>query len=214
MRYLLPKSCAAGFGALVLSSLLIILPGEAEAGSCSSAKSYVSRVANSVTKTVANTSQGSRVRESRFGRIFHSNMDIRKLGKFALGRYARKIPSSQNGQYLKLLEQLVIKVFFGRLKNYRGEKYKIFDTARGCRAKGGRGSEFIVSGEIVSSSGRPMVQVDWWLVSGGRREFDIAVEGVWLAQQQRSAFNAVLSKNSGDFNALFENLRSRISRGR
>lgn len=214
MLNLFSKSCTAGLGALILTSLFILIPNQAEAGSCSSAKTYVSRVANSVTKTVANTSQGSRAREARFGRIFHSAMDIRKLGKFALGRYARKIPASQNGQYLKLLEKLVIKVFFGRLKSYRGEKFKIFQTARGCRAKGGRGSEFIVSGQIISSSGRPIVQVSWWLVNGGNRVFDIAVEGVWLAQQQRSAFNAVLSRNRGDFKALFANLRSRIGRGR
>lgn len=214
MLQLFSKSCAAGLGAVSVAALLIIQPGEAEAASCSSAKSYVSRVANSVTKTVANTSQGTRSREARFNRIFHSNMDIRRLGKFALGRYARKIPASKNREYLKLLERLVLKVFFGRLKSYRGEKYKIFKTARGCRAKGKRGSEFIVSGEIVSSSGRKMVQIDWWLVSGGRRVFDIAVEGVWLAQQQRSAFNAVLSRNRGDFNGLFSNLRSRIGRGR
>ncbi|PLX37411.1 MAG: hypothetical protein C0605_07370 [Hyphomicrobiales bacterium] len=214
MLNLFPKSCSACLGALFVASLLMMTPQAARAGSCASAKSYVSGVANSVTRTVANTGVGSRAREARFTRIFHSSMDIRRLGKFALGRYARKIPASQNGTYLKLLEQLVIKVFFGRLKNYRGEKYKIFETARGCRAKGGRGSEFVVSGQIVSASGRPMVQVDWWLVSGGRRVFDIAVEGVWLAQQQRSAFNAVLSKSGGDFNALFTNLRGRIGRGR
>lgn len=214
MLNLFPKSCATGLGACLVAVMLVAAPQRAEAGSCSSAKSYVNRVANSVTRTVASTSQGTRAREARFTRIFHSNMDIRRLGKFALGRYARQIPASKNGTYLNLLEQLVIKVFFGRLKNYHGEKYVVFDTASGCRAKGGRGSEFIVSGQIVSSSGRPMVKIDWWLVGGGSRVFDIAVQGVWLAQQQRSAFNAVLSQNKGDFDALFANLRSRIGRGR
>ena len=193
-------------------TVLLAAPLQAQAGSCAQAKSYISRVASSVTRTLANTSQGSAARERRFRQIFRSNMNINKLGRFALGRYAKKMPASKNGTYLKLVENLVIKVFFGRMKDYRGETFKIYDTRKGCRPKGSRGSEFIVSGEIKTASGRRVARISWWVV--GSRIFDISVEGVWLAQQQRSAFGAVLRKNKGNFDALFKNLRSRISRGR
>ena len=196
----------------VFAMVMLVAASPAEAGSCNSAKAYISKVANSVTRIVANTSVGSAVREQRFRQVFRSNMNIRKLGKFALGRYARKMPASKNATYLKLVEGLVIKVFFSRMKDYRGEKFKIYDTRKGCRAKGSRGREFIVSGEIKTASGRRVAQISWWVV--GSRIFDISVEGVWLAQQQRSAFGSVLRKSNGDFEALFKNLRTRISRGR
>lgn len=196
--------------ALVLGFLTI--SGPARAASCVQAKAFVQKVADDVTRAVANTAIGSRAREARFRRIFNSSMDVPKLSTFALGRYARKIPPAKKRQYRSLVEQLVVKVFFARLKNYRGQKFRIASGRRGCRPKGSRGSEFIVSGNIVNASGRSIVQIDWWLVRGGRRVFDIAVEGVWLAQQQRSAFTSVLARNKGNFDALLANLRTRIAR--
>ncbi len=212
MPHIKSVSSKAFFPAVVFLIALMVAPLQAKAGSCAQAKSYISRVAGSVTKTLANTAQGSAARERRFRQIFRSNMNISKLGKFALGRYASKLPASKKSTYLKLVENLVIKVFFGRMKDYRGETFKIYDTRKGCRPKGSRGSEFIVSGEIKTASGRRVARISWWVV--GSRIFDISVEGVWLAQQQRSAFGAVLRKNKGNFDALFKNLRSRISRGR
>ncbi len=196
--------------ALVLGG--VPLGGTAQAASCGQAKAFVQKVADDVTRVVANTAVGSRAREARFRRIFKSSMDVPKLSAFALGRYARKIPPAKKRQYQVLVEQLVVKVFFTRLKSYRGQKFRIASGRRGCRPKGSRGNEFIVSGNIVSAAGRSIVQIDWWLVRGGRRVFDIAVEGVWLAQQQRSAFTSVLAKNRGNFDALLRHLKARIAR--
>jgi len=71
-----------------------------------------------------------------------------------------------------------------------------------------------VQSEIRFTNGREPVSVDWWLIKkdGGYKIFDVNVVGVWLAQEQRSAFTSVIRNNGGNFDALLAHLSTQIGK--
>ena len=90
-----------------------------------------------VTDTVADTSLSAEQRLNQFRSIFRRNADIPTMGRFALGRFWKKLPEHRRDEYYSLLEQTIGRVMFGQLNDYAGERYSI-ETDR-CNPKGSKG---------------------------------------------------------------------------
>lgn len=192
--FFVSAAVALAFGATISLSN----PAHANAA----AEAWVKRVGNSVLSSVSGSGSRS-AKAARFGRILRSNADMRRIGIFALGPYARKISGGQRSEYFKLLPKFVISTYFNRLLEW-GKGGGVVEVTGSQQ----RGKETIVNSNIKFGNGR-VLPVKWRLITaGGIKLFDLNVSGVWLTIEQRSNFVSRIKRNGGDVSSLIAFMRS------
>ncbi|MHA1524478.1 MAG: MlaC/ttg2D family ABC transporter substrate-binding protein [Alphaproteobacteria bacterium] len=186
-------------------------PTPATAASCQGAKSFAGKIGKKITNIVANGSISSTARLRKFRSVFKRNADFPSMGRFALGRYWKKLAAGDRKSYYRLVESLVVGSLFGRLNEYAGNRYSI--AVDNCRPKGTKGNQFIVQGPITNAAGQVTTQVHWWLLAkgGGYKVFDIQIAGVWLTQQKRDEFTSFVKSNGANVKNLLADLKRRTS---
>lgn len=203
------------FAAAFAVALAIGLPAPAkaectlEAAACETqAETFVNNLASRAIDILSQEDFTAEDREEAFRVLFTENLDIPRIGIFALGQYARTPTPEQKAEYFKLVEEFIVKVYASRLSDYTNQVFTIL----GSQPKGNRGTEVIISSRIDFTTGRESVPVEWWLLKtdDGFKVFDIKVVGIWMAQEQRSAFISVIRNNNGDFSALLDHIETRI----
>ncbi|MFA7638252.1 MAG: ABC transporter substrate-binding protein [Parvibaculum sp.] len=190
---------------MMLCISLLALPASA---STDEAKAFVGTVSEKAIAIISDKDASKAKRESDFRALLAENADMDRIAAFALGQYLRTPNDAQREEYRQLVETFIVKVYVTRLTDYNDEKLTIL----GARERGE--NQAIVQSEIRFTNGREPVSVDWWLIKkdGGYKIFDVNVVGVWLAQEQRSAFTSVIRNNGGNFDALLTHLRSQIGK--
>lgn len=188
--------------------LCFALAGAPAQASTEEAIAFVETVSEQAIAIISDKSASPQEREAAFRSLLNDNADMDRIAAFALGQYMRTPDDAQRTEYRDLVENFIVKVYVTRLTDYNDEKLTIL----GARERGE--SQAIVQSEIRFTTGRQPVSVDWWLVrkGDGYKIFDVNVVGVWLAQEQRSAFTSVIRNNGGNFNALLKHLRAQIGR--
>jgi len=182
----------------------------APALAATSAEAMVKKFGNQVIKILNNDGPASR-QERKFKSIFLRNADINIIGRFTLGKYARSINSSQRKQFNRLLGRFIVKVFISRMKGTNSIGLKVAGTTE---LKKGR--DYLVK-SLVNVPNKAPVRVNWRIFrnrSGRLRLFDISIEGLWLAQEQRSIFVNIISRNNGKISALIDHLKQKIAKAR
>ncbi|MFN4354799.1 phospholipid-binding protein MlaC [Parvibaculum sp.] len=200
-----------GIPARLLAAPLLLcfaLAGAPAQASTDEAIAFVETVAERAIAIISDKSASPEEREVTFRTLLNENADMDRIAAFALGQYRRTPDDAQRAEYRDLVENFIVKVYVTRLTDYNDEKLTIL----GARERGE--DQAIVQSEIRFTNGRQPVSVDWWLVKmdGGYKIFDVNVVGVWLAQEQRSAFISVIRNNGGNFDALLKHLRAQIGR--
>lgn len=203
MRYFVP--------ALMLSLAVgLAAPAWAEdrAADEARAKIFVTDMADEAI-TILKTQTTREAREAGFRKLLNERANMRRIARFTLGAFARKISDEDFATYQELLNELIIKVYANRLSEYGNEQVVV---GRSQSKK----KNFIVKSQIEFDNGRQPIDVDWWLYrekDGSFTLFDVRVIGVWMAQEQRDSFASVLKNNRGDISALLGHIRTQIENG-
>jgi len=194
------------FCAALAMSVAISAPASA-ANADPAAEKWVSDVSQQAIKIISDKSADRAAREKEFGALLDTNADMQRIAAFCLGQFLRTPTADQKNEYVKLFDNFVVKVYVTRLSDYHDEKL----TITGSQLKGD--TQVLVQSQINFTNGREPVKVTWWLLKkdGGYKLFDVNVVGVWLAQEQRSAFTSVINNHNGDFNALLDHLKQQIA---
>lgn len=193
--FLLPLFLVAGF--------LVISPAQAR---IPAAENFVIEMTNEGIR-ILTTAQSSADREAQFDKLLSAKVDLRRMGRFALGSFVRKVSKQDFVTYQALLKTMIVKIYSNRLGNYSGEKIVIKDSQKKKR-------NVVVKSTIHFTNGREPIDIDWWLIAqkqGGYKLFDIRILGVWMMQEQRDVFLSVLKNNRGDFQALLNHLRKELT---
>jgi len=187
---------------ILLGAPALVSSAGAEVAGCKAARGFVTVVSDKVASIMSKPTG----HKSQFLRLFKRRADLKAMANFALGNYARSMPSKMKAEYFRLAEKMVASLFSTKMGRTKGRRYKIWN----CKPKG-RG--YTVNGAIVEKSGNIVIDVHWLLMPRGRslKILDIAVAHLWLTQQQRTAFRSVLSKNRGNFSALLRHMRRQVS---
>ncbi len=203
-----PAGRAVTIGFFALISLAFIA-APASAARDEQAEAFVGDIASEAIDILGRNGYTPEELEAKFRQLFVGNMDIPRVGVFALGQYARTPTPEQKAEYLSLVEEFIVKVYASRLSDYTDQQFKILSS----QPKGSKGKEVIVSSQIEFTTDRAPVPVEWWLLKtdDGFKVFDVKVLGIWMAQEQRSTFISVIRNNGGDFSSLLKHIETQIA---
>lgn len=170
----------------------------------SGAHNFVEKLGNKAMEFAKNGKNLSKSnQESQFRKLLISHFDMKTIGRFSLGRYWRQADKSQQKEYLKLFEDMVVKIYTGRFNSYSGQKFVV----KNGRTDGKR--DVLINSAILQGNG-PEIKIDWRVreKNGQYSIVDVSVEGVSMAVTQRSDFSSVIQRGGGNIDALLEHLRA------
>ena len=192
------------FAFIALCAVLAV-PAKANEPDLAAAQSFVTELADrAILILQSETTRAGR--EAAFAELLDEKANMRRIARFTLGQFGRKISKEDFAVYEELLGEFIVKVYANRLGEYSDEKVMVGKAQA-------KKKNVIVSSRIEFQNGREPIDIDWWLrleKDGSLSLFDVRVLGVWMAQEQRDAFASVLKNNKGDINALIEHIRKQI----
>lgn len=129
--------------------------------------------------------------------LVDQHVDMRRVSRFVLGQYARKLTDGQKSAYDPLFRQYATQVYQKVLSGYAGETLAV--TGSVDRSE----RDIIVNSKIVDpspGSNFADIVVHWRVYRNRDGELaivDAGADNVWLALEQRSAFTSVIANNGG-----------------
>ncbi len=165
------------------------------------AQDFIAKMGDRGINFLGNPDMSEESKKAEFKKLLNDSFDMDTIGRFALGPTWRTATPAQQKEYLKLFNQMIVKVYSKRFSEYKGQKFEV----RSSRAEG---KDTMVASYIIPSDG-PEVRVDWRVRNkGGKyKVVDIMVEGVSMAQTQRADFASVIQRGGGNIDALLAELR-------
>jgi phospholipid transport system substrate-binding protein len=133
--------------------------------------------------------------------IAKESVDIKGVGFYSLGSIRKNLNDDQKEKYLELFESYFLKSFSSRLAEYTNPHIEV--TSQKVINK----NYTIVSSNLVGTSERPEVKIDWRIYTKNPSTpliRDLIIEGLSLARTQKEEFSSVLNSNDEDINALFK----------
>ncbi len=124
-------------------------------------------------------------------------VDMRRVSRFVLGKYARKLTDEQKQAYDPLFEKYATQVYQNVLSQYAGERLRV--TGSVDRSE----RDIIVNSKIVNpapGSDLRDVVVHWRVYRNRDGELsivDAGADNIWLALEQRSTFDSIIANNGG-----------------
>lgn len=145
-------------------------------------------------------------KKERFQTLLVERADIPAIAKFSLGRFVRKLPERDRLDYYGLVAAYISSIFATHAIGLAGEAV----TVTGSTKRSER--ESLVRSKVKFASGRSL-SVDWRVIEadGIYKVFDVSINGIWLAIQQRTEFMSVIKRGGGTVDALLDYLRRRSS---
>jgi len=141
------------------------------------------------------------------------HVDIRRVGLFTLGQYARQITDEQKATYLILFKDYATLIYQESLSNYSGQKLIVTNSVdRSAR-------DIIVNSKIVDAKPGDQfanITVHWRVYrdkQGNLGIVDAGADNIWLAIEQRSQFTSIIANNGGGeqgMDALIAQLREQV----
>ena len=136
--------------------------------------------------------------------IAKESVDIKGVGFYSLGSIRKSLNDDQKEKYLELFESYFLKSFSSRLAEYTNPHIEV--TGQKVINK----NYTIVSSNLVGTSERPEVKIDWRIYTKNPSTpliRDLIIEGLSLARTQKEEFSSILNSNDDDINALYKILK-------
>ena len=140
-------------------------------------------------------------------------VDMRRVGLFTLGQYARKITDEQKEVYFPLVKEYATLIYQNALSNYSGQTLEVTGSIERSER------DIVVKCRIVDApAGDPLADIDiHWRVyrsrDGELAIVDAGADNVWLAIEQRSQFTSIIANNGGGATGIDHGRRAERLRG-
>jgi ABC-type transporter MlaC component len=162
--------------------------------------SYVKGVAKEV-MSIANSGQSDAAMKRRFDSLLVRNVDVNSVAMLSLGTYAKQLPAARKSEYVQLVRRYIAAFFVYYSDDFKGSDIEVKSSSTQGRFT------TVMSDINVRGSSSP---VRWRLVPGGSgyRVHDVNVRGIWLSLALKDRFTDILKRTKGDFEPLFDELKS------
>ncbi|MSO75419.1 MAG: ABC transporter substrate-binding protein [Alphaproteobacteria bacterium] len=194
--------------ALLASMAALLAGGGSPALAAETPQAFVDRLASRAIQVFAASDASKEAKTKQFADLLAEGFDLTSIAKFCLGRFWRSATPAQQGEYLKLFEEMIVNTYAGRFAQYSGETYRI----KGSRPEAD--GDISVSTEIVSPGGGSPIKVDWRVRSqpdGNNRIIDVAVEEISMLITLRSEIASIVQRGGGNIDGLLVVLRARVA---
>jgi len=181
----------AGVAAIAGAFILASAPASAD----EAAERFIAEVLVEAEPALAATDEAKRF--DGIAALVDKYVDMRRVGLFTLGQYARQITDEQKEEYLPLFKKYATRVYQSALSNYEGEKLGV--TGSVDRSE----RDIIVNSAVINpapGSSLADVVVHWRVYrdkEGAMSVLDAGADDVWLAIEQRSQFTSIIANNGG-----------------
>jgi len=141
-------------------------------------------------------------KEAELRQILDKSIDMRTIGRFALGKTWRDLDDTQKSRYLILFRDYLLYSYSKRLLTYAGETFSVVQSKPVRR-------DALVYTLIKQSTGQPLKT--YWRIRHKSESYfviDVIVEGISMAVTQRSEFRTVIRQRG--IEGFFESLESII----
>jgi phospholipid transport system substrate-binding protein len=168
---------------------------------------FIQDLGNNAIKIIADKSLNQQQREAKYHDILHNAFDLKTIGHFVIGRAYNTATPDQQQEYMKLFEELVVKIYGARLNFYSGENFHV----KGVRQESDQ--DRMVKSEITHSGGAEPTTVDWRVRQqndGKLAIIDVIVSGVSQSVTQRQEFASIIQRDGGKIDGLLTVMRERI----
>ena len=171
------------------------------------AEAFIQELADSGVAMLENADYTAAQRETEFRNLVRKGFALEAIGRFAVGRYWRRMDKDQQAEYQEMFSEWLLKNYASRLGGFEGQRIEVVRSFE----LNNRNNDVFVRTRIAGGDGQPETLADWRVrkFNGKHRIIDIVVEGVSMAAAQRSEFEAVIRKVGVD--GLVENLRSKLA---
>ena len=140
---------------------------------------------------------------SQLRSIMESNVAMRDVAGFALGRYARGASAQQRDRYVDAYSGYVARTYVDRFSEYGGQQIEIV----GVKDFGSKG--YYVDSRTTYNG--QFVNIGWQVRqdrSGQLKINDIVVDGLSMLESQRSEFTQMLAGMGGNVDAFIDRLNT------
>ncbi len=159
---------------------------------------------------LSDQSIGEAERQKRFRELLRANFDMRAIGRFVLGVYARRADPKAQAAFLTTFEDVLIQRFLPYFRDYRGEAF----TVKKVRPDPTNPKLSLVISDIILTDGKTL-PVGWRVrrANGHFKIIDVVAEGVSMAITFRSEYTTVLKRSNGDLPDLTAKMRAMLAKG-
>ncbi len=157
------------------------------------ARQFVQRLSTEVIDVLAEGQLSHGARQERIRQLLIANIDIKTVGRAALGRYWRKATDDQLARYRSIYPDYILASYGSLLRLYSSNTLKL----TGSQPVNER--EALVKGELERADSPPIRMVFRVRRSGDRfKLLDVHVEGISMLLKQRSEFASVIRHEGMD----------------
>ena len=187
---------------------LIVLNSAIAETSASGAQKFIESIGGNTIKIVKDQSLDASTKQTKLEELFKTNVDIKWIGNFVLGRYSKEANDTQKKDYDEYYSKFLINSYVPKFKGYTDQELVVKKVDK-------ENDGYLVQTEIVSKSDKKKnINVNYKVksVNGGYKIFDVIAEGVSLITTQRSEFASVISRNG--LQSLIDKLKVRSTANR
>ncbi|WP_428407972.1 MlaC/ttg2D family ABC transporter substrate-binding protein [Hyphococcus sp.] len=140
-------------------------------------------------------------------------VDMRRVGRFVLGKYARQMTDAQAAEYFPLFADYAKMVYRNTMENYAGQKLMV--TGSVDRAA----YDIVVNSKIANPEPGDQFAdalIHWRIYrdkEGAMSIFDAGANEIWLAIEQQEQFTSIIANNGGGekgIDALIAEMKARL----
>jgi len=177
-------------------------PALAQSARDASAEAYVQQGAREVLAVLNDHSRGDLARKEAFRTLVDRLIDVPRVTRFVLGKYARSATPDQYQRFSAAFRTYAESVYMKRINDYHGEK--VIVTGSLVRKPG----DVLVTTQLAGGRSQQPTNIVWRVLGNGSqwRVVDVQVSGVWLAITQQQDFVATIDNAGGRIDVLIAQL--------
>ena len=166
---------------------------------------FIKSLADEAIAVLSNQDRSLDEREKKFRAVLRDDFAMEKIGRFAAGKYWRRMNKAQKAEYQSLFEEWVLKTYSIRFGGYTGQTVDVQKTIKAGQ------SDVFVRTNFGRERSRSII-IDWRVrrIKNRFKIIDVVVEGVSMLVTQKAEFGAVLRQRGVD--GLIRILRSQLDR--
>lgn len=153
---------------------------------------------------ILNRPESKAAKEQAFRALIDQVVDVPRLTRFVLGKYARSITPDQYQRFATVFRTYAEGVYQSRIDDYHGEKFTVNGSVLN------KPGDTIVTTTLFGGKMSTPTVVKWRVLggAGNYHVVDVQVAGVWLAITQQQDFVSTIDNAGGDINMLISQLQN------